>query len=129
MGEFDVNDVVQRCHKYEVLDYNGAGGNMDQFACAHGGIHRFGNGRPEALKLPQGVFILGDSGEPKDTQGHLRRCKDTRIPLMPFIDAPRPRPWGGRIRIVKGNEDQPGFGVALGKSYGVASRRRLGHGP
>ena len=102
MGEFDVNDVVQRCHKYEVLDYNGAGGNMDQFACAHGGIHRFGNGRPEALKLPQGVFILGDSGEPKDTQGHLRRCKDARIPLMPFIDAPRPGLGADELELLKG---------------------------
>ena len=89
-GRFDVGDVVERCHKYEVLDYHGAGGNMDQFACAHGGIHRFGEALPEPLNLPQGTFVLGDSGQPKDTQGHLRRCKDARIPLMPLIDVPDP---------------------------------------
>ena len=89
-GSFDVGDVVKRCHKYEVLDYNGAGGNMDQYACAHGGIHRFGQAEPEPLNLPQGTFVLGDSGQPKDTQGHLRRCRDARIPLMPLIDAVGP---------------------------------------
>lgn len=87
-GSFNVHDVVTRCHKYEVTDYNGAGGDMDQFACAHGGIHRFGRGDPQPLQLPKGTFVLGDSGQPKDTQGHLRRCKDARIPLMPLIDSP-----------------------------------------
>ena len=86
-GGFDVNDVVKRCHQYEVTDYNGAGGDMDQFACAHGGIHRFGIGAPVPLFLPEGAFVLGDSGQPKDTQGHLRRCKEARIPLMAHIDA------------------------------------------
>lgn len=85
-GGYNVEDVVERCHRYEVLRFQGAGGNMDQFACAHGGLHRFGNGRPQALQLPEGTFVLGDSGQPKDTQGHLRRCKEARLPLMPFLD-------------------------------------------
>lgn len=85
-GGFNLQDVVERCHRYEVLHFQGAGGNMDQFACAHGGLHRFGNGHPQPLQLPNGTFVLGDSGQPKDTQGHLRRCKDARLPLMPFLD-------------------------------------------
>lgn len=85
-GGFDTADVVRRCHQYEVLDFTGAGGDMDQFACGHGGLHRFGAGTPQPLILPEGVFILADSGQPKDTQGHLRRCKDARLPLMPDLD-------------------------------------------
>ena len=101
-GGFDVNDVVQRCHKYEVIDFHGAGGNMDQFACAHGGIHRFGQGKPQPLRLPEGAFVLGDSGEPKDTQGHLRRCRDGRIPLMPHIDAPKPGMTTDEVQLLEG---------------------------
>ena len=85
-GGFDTADVVKRCHQYEVLDFAGAGGNMDQFACGHGGLHRFGAGAPQPLHLPKGVFILADSGHPKDTQGHLRRCKEARLPLMADLD-------------------------------------------
>lgn len=99
-GGFSVEDVVERCHRYEVLDFNGAGGNMDQFACGHGGIHRFGRGAPERLHLPQGTFVLGDSGEPKDTQGHLQRCRDARIPLMAHIDGPTgPLSEGDRLLL------------------------------
>lgn len=87
-GHFDVDDVVKRCHDYEVLRFNGAGGDMDQFACAHGGLHRFGIGDPVPLQSPQGVFVLADSGQPKNTQGHLQRCRDARIPLMAHLDQP-----------------------------------------
>jgi galactokinase len=81
-GGFETSNIVRRCHQYEVLDFTGAGGDMDQFACGHGGLHRFGAGAPQPLRVPEGVFILADSGQPKDTQGHLRRCKDARLPLM-----------------------------------------------
>lgn len=87
-GGYETSDVVRRCTQYEVLDVGGAGGDMDQFACGHGGLHRFGVGEPQALHLPNGVFVLGDSGEPKDTQGHLRRCREARLPLMPLLDDP-----------------------------------------
>lgn len=87
-GHFDVKDVVTRCHDYEVLRFNGAGGDMDQFACGHGGLHRFGTGDPVPLQPPQGVFVLADSGQPKNTQGHLQRCRDARIPLMAHLDKP-----------------------------------------
>lgn len=85
-------DLVKRCHQAEVLSFGGAGGNMDHFACAHGGLHRFGNGPALALPELPGAFVLGDSGQPKDTQGHLARCKDLRLPLMNGLDAP-PQHW------------------------------------
>ncbi len=85
-GHCEVKEVVSRCHQYEVLKFNGAGGDMDQFACGHGGLHRFGVGSPQPLHLPSGTFVLADSGQPKDTQVHLKRCRDARLPLMPHLD-------------------------------------------
>lgn len=101
-GGFDTDDVVRRCHQYEVLDFTGAGGDMDQFACGHGGLHRFGAGSPQPLHLPEGVFILADSGQPKDTQGHLRRCKEARLPLMAELDCDEVKRTEDEILLVNG---------------------------
>jgi len=97
--EESIAALVRRCHRAEVLSFGGAGGDMDHFACAHGGLHRFGNGGPAALPGLPGAFILGDSGEPKDTQGHLARCRDARLPLMPDLDSP-PADWTHRQRAL-----------------------------
>lgn len=94
-----VDQLVRRCHRAEVLAFDGAGGDMDHFACAHGGIHRFGAGEPESLPSLPGTFILGDSGQPKDTQGHLARCKDARLPLMSQLDSP-PINWSKAQQIL-----------------------------
>ncbi len=101
-GGFDASDIVRRCHQYEVLDFAGAGGDMDQFACGHGGLHRFGAGAPQPLHLPDGVFILADSGQPKDTQGHLRRCRDARLPLMADLDRNDMERTADEMVLVKG---------------------------
>ncbi|MBK13109.1 MAG: hypothetical protein CL849_06205 [Crocinitomicaceae bacterium] len=85
-------DLVRRCHRAEVLAFGGAGGDMDHSACAHGGLHRFGHGPAQPLPQLPGAFVLGDSGQPKDTQRHLARCKDARLPLMKNLDAP-PNDW------------------------------------
>ena len=103
-GGFDPSDVVRRSHRYEVLDFNGAGGDMDQFACGHGGLNRFSAGEPCALHQPGGVFVLGDSGQPKDTQGHLRRCRDGRIPLMPYLDSPQPQLSPDELVLLEGTK-------------------------
>ena len=85
-GEHQAAEIATLCHQNEVLAFHGAGGDMDQLACAHGGLHRFGTGQPVPLTPPNGTFVLADSGQPKDTQGHLRRCRDARIPLMKHIN-------------------------------------------
>lgn len=130
-------ELVRRCHRAEVLAFGGAGGDMDHFACAHGGLHRFGAGAPEALPLPPGTFVLGDSGQPKDTQGHLARCKDARLPLMNQLDTPPPdwsesqhrlaegtrvnrdieADWARHLR--KGNVNGVAMGQALTRHHGV----------
>ena len=110
---------------------------MDHFACAHGGIHRFGLGQPQALTPLSGTFILGDSGQPKDTQGHLARCKEARLPLMADLDANPPhwseeqrhlaegtrlnrnleQEWAGHLS--GGNVDEQRMGEALTRHHGV----------
>lgn len=58
----------------EVADGGGSGGRMDHVTIAHGGILaiRFvPELRVRPLRLDPGSFVLGDSGEPKDTQGIL----------------------------------------------------------
>ena len=97
--EESTDQLVRRCHRAEVLAFDGAGGDMDHFACAHGGIHRFGLGLPQALTPLSGVFILGDSGQPKDTQGHLARCKEARLPLMADLDVNPPH-WSEEQRLL-----------------------------
>ena len=131
------DELVRRCHHAEVLAFDGAGGDMDHFACAHGGLHRFGLDEPQALTPLTGAFILGDSGQPKDTQGHLARCKDARLPLMADLDANPPH-WneeqcllaeGTRINrnleqewarhLSGGNVDDQRMGEALTRHHGV----------
>ena len=117
---------------------------MDHFACAHGGIHRFGLGQPQALTPLSGTFILGDSGQPKDTQGHLARCKEARLPLMADLDANPPH-WNEEQRhLAKGtrinrnleqsgptpfrrNVDEQRMGEALTRHHGTAGCPRLSH--
>ena len=132
-----VQDLVQLCHEAEVTACGGAGGDMDHFACAHGGLHRFGTGHPQVLPALPGVFVLGDSGEPKDTQGHLARCKEARLPLMSNLDTP-PAHWsavqkslaeGTRVnrdleahwasRMAKGTVDGDEMGRALTRHHAV----------
>ena len=130
-------DLVRRCHRAEVLAFGGAGGDMDHFACAHGGLYRFGQGPAQPLPELSGAFVLGDSGQPKDTQGHLARCKDARLPLMKDLDAP-PNDWseaqralakGTRInrdledewskKMGTGQVDQQAMGEALNQHHAV----------
>ena len=132
-GGCSTDDIVARCHQYEVLDFNGAGGNMDQFACGHGGLRRFGSGAPVELTLPEGVFILGDSGQPKDTQGHLRRCREARIPLMPHIDEDGSALSADELSLLAGTrinrdlEAKWGSRMALGASNGAEFGGDLSH--
>ena len=135
--EESAHRLVRRCHHAEVIAFNGAGGDMDHFACAHGGMHRFGLSEPQALRPLSGVLVLGDSGQPKDTQGHLARCKEARLPLMADLDVNPPH-WSEQQRLLaegtrvnrdletewagqlsKGEVDDRRMGEALTQHHGV----------
>jgi galactokinase len=88
--------LAQRAYHAEVLHFGAPGGNMDHIASALGGTHCIGSGtgdgdfwHVEGLPPLQAnddnpicLWILVDSGEPKDTMGHLQRCKYDRLQLL-----------------------------------------------
>jgi galactokinase len=83
-------ELAQRAHQAEVLHFGHPGGTMDHVSIALGGSSclRIGPGMWEVTILEalspevHGVWILADSGEPKDTMGHLKRCKGDRLALL-----------------------------------------------
>jgi galactokinase len=89
-------DVAKLAHRAEVTHFGLPGGTMDHVTIAVGGLLRIGgsesNDNPwsyETLVSPLpsmggllGAWVVGDSGEPKDTFQHLRRCKTDRLLLL-----------------------------------------------
>lgn len=77
-------EIAQWAHRAEVTHFGSPGGTMDHVTSAVGGILRIGPGMWEynRLPMPQGVWVLAYSGEPKDTLHHLNRCKGLRLKLL-----------------------------------------------
>lgn len=71
-------ECARYAHAAEVLEFGEPGGMMDHYAAAFGGILAI-DFLPALTVSPQqadlGTFVLGDSGEPKDTTGILARVK------------------------------------------------------
>ncbi|KAL3907821.1 MAG: hypothetical protein SGILL_008716 [Bacillariaceae sp.] len=95
--------LAKMAWRAEVEHFGHPGGTMDHVAIAlgtcvgdgdHYGALRIGPGQWQVERLspfPQksnmhshndGVWILADSGEPKDTLKHLKRCKDDRLQIL-----------------------------------------------
>lgn len=71
-------EIGRLAHLSEVPEFRGAGGVMDQFTSAVGGLVRIDPARGNAVtRLPArlGRFVLGHSLEPKDTQRILSRVQ------------------------------------------------------
>ncbi len=69
--------VARLAYRAEVLEFREPGGMMDQFACALGGVILLDPVEVKArfLHPDLGAFVLGDSGEPKDTMRILSDVK------------------------------------------------------
>ena len=85
--------LAQRAYVAEVTHFQSPGGTMDHMTSAIGGILRIGGPDPwrytslDVLnERSRGVWILAYSGEPKDTLGHLWRCKTARLALLQKLD-------------------------------------------
>jgi galactokinase len=77
-AQLSANDIARYAHQAEVLEFNEAGGMMDQFSTAYGGVIAIDfqpDVHVERIKCRLGSFVLGDSLEAKDTQGILSRVK------------------------------------------------------
>jgi galactokinase len=81
--------LAQRAHRAEVLHFGAPGGTMDHITIAFGSnFLRIGPGMWDVQFLGvldpvrDGVWVLADSGEVKDTMKHLKRCKGERLKLL-----------------------------------------------
>jgi galactokinase len=94
-------EAARLAHRAEVAHFGLPGGTMDHVAIAVGGLLRIGGCNEggedgedslwsyETLLPPPsrggrwpGAWVVGDSGEPKDTFRHLTRCKADRLRLL-----------------------------------------------
>ena len=78
------HELAAMAHRVEVLHFGEPGGHMDHVVSAVGGTLRIHpNGSTTPLdNLKDGVWLVVDTGEPKDTRGHLTRCKTQRQQLV-----------------------------------------------
>ena len=82
--ELAPRELAAMAHRVEVLHFGEPGGHMDHLASAVGGTLRIHpDGSTTAMNfLEDGVWVVVDSGQPKDTRGHLTRCKTQRQQLV-----------------------------------------------
>jgi galactokinase len=71
-------EIAEIAYRAEVVEFKEAGGMMDHYSTACGNIiylQSVPKIKVEHLKPKLGTFVLGDSHEPKDTVGLLKRVK------------------------------------------------------
>lgn len=71
--------IADLAYKAEVLEFSEPGGMMDHYSTAIGGVIHLSSYpeiKIERLNSNLGAFVLGNSGEPKDTKNILARVKD-----------------------------------------------------
>ena len=81
-------ECARFAHRAEVLEFREPGGMMDHCAAAYGGVTAIDftpEFAVETLDVELGTFVLGDSGEPKDTKGVLSRVKDRVLDAVQLL--------------------------------------------
>jgi len=93
-ADLPAEECARFAHRAEVLEFGEPGGMMDQCAAAYGGILAI-DFAPEfsvkPLQVELGEFILGDSGEPKDTKGMLGGVKERVLDAVRQMRRRNPR--------------------------------------
>lgn len=82
---FTPSQVAELAYVAEVLEFGDPGGRMDHYATALGGViylESLPAIRVETFQPTLGTFVLGDSGEPKDTIGLLKHVKYGMLAAM-----------------------------------------------
>jgi galactokinase len=70
--------IAELAHEAEVVEFGEPGGMMDHYSTAYGGVLAIDfhpTIKVERIHVTPGTFVLGDSGEPKDTTTILGRVK------------------------------------------------------
>ena len=92
-GEIDRVRLAELAYAAEVGEFGEAGGMMDQYTIALGGTITLAS-HPEMyvemIDSDMGAFVLGDSGQPKDTQGILGRVRGGVEGIVRNIQAAHP---------------------------------------
>ena len=85
--------IADLAHRAEVLEFGEPGGMMDHYATAVGDVIYL-ESQPAIslrhLRPALGTFVLGDSGDPKDTLGILKRVKFGMLDALAKIRAHNP---------------------------------------
>ena len=90
---WDRQKIGELAYRAEVTEFNEPGGMMDQYSSAVGGtIYLESEPKISIRELSPklGAFVLGDSGEPKDTMGILQRCRDNRLTIIQKLKIQNP---------------------------------------
>ncbi len=90
--ELRPEELGRLAHAAEVLEFGEPGGMMDQYTAAFGGLLFISfepAARVERLPALLGTFVLGDSGEPKDTMAILARSKNRVLAITRRLAASR----------------------------------------
>jgi galactokinase len=77
--------IAELAYKAEVLEFSEPGGMMDHYSTAIGGVIHLSSYpeiKIERLNSNLGAFVLGNSGEPKDTKNILARVKDGVLEIV-----------------------------------------------
>jgi galactokinase len=82
-------ELGKLAHEAEVLEFGEPGGMMDQYSTAVGGvcaIDFFPEVKVERLDTSLKQFVIGDSGEPKDTKHILARVKNQVVAVTKTLE-------------------------------------------
>ncbi len=90
---WDQQKIGELAYKTEVEEFNEPGGMMDQYTTAIGHLIYL-ESEPDitiqSLYPNLGAFVLGDSGEPKETMKILSRCRDARLKISEKLKTNNP---------------------------------------
>jgi galactokinase len=89
----DAREIARLAHRAEVIEFHEPGGSMDQYTTALGSVLHLGffpSTTIDPLPPVTGRFVLGDSGEPKDTKTILSKTKERILGVVRRLQATDP---------------------------------------
>ena len=91
--EWTQEKIGELTYQAESTEFNEPGGMMDQYTTAMGHIIHL-ESEPhisiQSLNPELGSFVLGDSAQPKDTMGNLKRLNASRVEILNTLRAKNP---------------------------------------
>ena len=91
--EWTQEKIGELTYQAESTEFNEPGGMMDQYTTAMGHIIHLEsepNISIQSLNPKLGSFVLGDSDQPKDTMGILKRLNDSRVEILNILRIKNP---------------------------------------